>query len=177
MLSIVTLTKRSEWRGSVVVAWHTRRHVLAFPMQKEMDVGCQGDGSRRPTEQGSIRPRPRHRFVPSTGIFFPRPASFASLRERNLRIPEILVAPTTAPNATLKPGVCLRNVNRKACIYSSYIAVRFHLRFHLGFSTEERRTKDVWGEKINGKSHTRRLLVWEERRLLAAKEARTGLKR
>lgn len=61
--------EEKQWRGSIVVAWPgthgatSWRHA-AFPMQKEMDVGCQGDGSRRPTEQGSIRPRRRHRFVP-----------------------------------------------------------------------------------------------------------------
>lgn len=51
---------RSRVAGHGATSW---RHA-AFPMQKEMDVGCQGDGSRRPTEQGSIRPRRRHRFVP-----------------------------------------------------------------------------------------------------------------
>lgn len=52
-------------------------------------------------------PRPAHLLPPVLTSFV---RLLASLRKGNLRIPEISVAPTTAPNATLKPGVCLRNV-------------------------------------------------------------------
>lgn len=128
-------------------------------MQKEMDVGCQGDGSRRPTEQRSIRPRPRHRFVPSTGTSSSTGAhqlrSFARvLEERESPYPRNFGCTNNCAKRNPETGdlFAKRPVNRKACIYSSSVYIgAVPIPSSVSSWIFHGRTKDVWGEKINGK--------------------------